>query len=271
MGTKPYNGAKILHLDIENMFIEGAVWGLWKQNIGIDGITADWYILSYAAIWNHEEDVLYDYLTRYKEDYAKDPENDYNLLLTLRDLLDEADIVVAHNGKSFDIKKINARFLKHGIKPPSPFRMVDTLLVARSQFNLTSNKLDYLAHLLGLGRKLDTGGIELWVDCKKGVKSAWNKMVDYNIQDAILLKKVYKKLLPWITNHPNLALYSLSETPVCPKCGSGHIQWRGYYQSGVSVFRRFQCNDCGGWGRDATNVLTKEQKKGVMRNATSNN
>lgn len=265
------NKAKILHLDIENMFVEGEVWGLWKQNISIDSIVADWYILCYAAMWDDSDDVIYDHLTRYKSVYKEDPENDYHILLTLRELLDEADIVVAHNGKAFDIKKIQARFLKHGIPPASPFRMVDTLLVARSQFALTSNKLDYLARLLGLGAKLQTGGMALWRACKRGDKEAWQTMIDYNIQDTILLKKVYHKLLPWINNHPNLAMYSLNINPSCPKCGSESLQWRGTVPLVAGLYRRFQCNDCGGWGRDRTNLLTRDQRKGVMANATSNN
>jgi hypothetical protein len=254
--------ARILHLDIENMFLEGAVWSLWKQNVGIDAITAEWYILCYAAKWHGEEDVLYDALPRYKQAFKADPENDYHILLTLRDLLDEADIVVAHNGKAFDVKKINARFLKHGIPPCSPFRTVDTLLVARKHFNLPSNKLDYLARLLGLGRKIDTGGIDLWKDCKAGVKEAWDAMIEYNIHDVVLLEKVYKKLLPWIDDHPNLALYTLNTTPSCPKCGSEDLQRRGYSYTNASVYQRFQCNGCGGWTRSRYSELT---------NAVSNN
>lgn len=263
--------AKILHLDIENMFLEGAIWSLWKQNIGIDAITAEWYILCYAAKWNGSDEVLYDSLPRHKETYAADPENDYEILLTLRDLLDEADIVVAHNGKAFDVKKINARFLRHGIPPCSPFRIVDTLLVARKHFNLPSNKLDYLARLLGLGKKIDTGGIDLWKDCKKGIKKAWDDMVEYNIHDVVLLERVYKKLLPWIDDHPNLALYTFSEAPACPKCGSEDLQRRGYSYTNAGVFQRFQCNDCGGWTRSRYSELTKSKKKGVLANAVSNN
>jgi predicted RNA-binding Zn-ribbon protein involved in translation (DUF1610 family) len=263
--------AKILHLDIENMFLEGAIWSLWKQNIGIDSITAEWYILSYAAMWDDSDDVLYDSLPRHKESYAEDPENDYCLLLSLRDLLDEADIVVAHNGKAFDVKKINARFLKHGIPPCSPFRIVDTLLVARKHFNLPSNKLDYLARLLGVGKKNDTGGIDLWKDCKKGVKKAWKEMVEYNIQDVILLRKVYKKLLPWIDDHPNVNIYKLGDAPACPKCGSEDLQRRGSHATNVGLFQRFRCNDCGGWTRSRYSELSVDQRKRLLANAASNN
>jgi hypothetical protein len=149
--------------------------------------------------------------------------------------------------------------------------MVDTLKVARRNFALTSNKLDYLGRYLGLGRKIDTGGIDLWLGCMRGNKKDWKLMVDYNCQDVLLLEKVYHKLLPWIADHPNLTLYSLNEAPACPKCGSEDLQWRGYAYTAASAFRRFQCNDCGGWGRERYSVLTKEQKKGVMANAVSNN
>lgn len=258
--------AKILHLDIENMYLEGAVWGLWKQNIPIDFITAEWYVLCYAAKWDKSDTFLYDSLFRYRDVFKKDRENDYNVLLTLRDLLDEADIVVGHNAKAFDVRKINARFLKHGIPIPSPYKVVDTYLVAKKNFNLPSYKLSYLARVLGIEDKLDTD-IDLWHGCKRGDKEAWDKMVEYNIQDVNVLEQVYHKLLPWIDNHPNLALYSTDATPVCPKCGSKHLQWRGYYATNANTYRRFQCQGCGGWGRERYTALTKEKRKGVLTNA----
>ncbi len=244
---------------------------MWQELRSIDAIEDDWYILCYAAKWLNEEDVLYDAQTRYPKEYKKDSQSDYSLLLTLRDLLDEADIVIAHNGKRFDIPKINARFLKHGIPPPSPYRMVDTLRTAKSQFALTSNKLDYIARFLGLGRKVDTGGLDLWLGCIAGDAASWEKMIEYNIQDVILLEKVYYKLRPWISNHPNLALYTAATEASCPKCNSTNLQWRGYAYTSVGSYKRFQCNSCGGWGRGRTSELTTEKRKGVLSNAASNN
>ncbi len=264
-------GAKILSLDIETAPIKAVLWGMWQELRSIDSIREDWFILSYSAKWLGDKDVLYDSLVEYPDFYKKDSQNDRKLLLSLRDLLDEADIVIAHNGKKFDIPKINARFLKHGILPPSPYRMIDTLKVARSQFALTSNKLDYIARYLGLGKKIDTGGMDLWLGCLAGDPESWRLMVEYNIQDVILLEKVYLKLRPWIVNHPNLSLYDPSEQTTCPKCNSTNLQWRGYAYTTLGAYKRFQCISCGGWGRSKINTLTSAQRSVTTSNAPSNN
>ena len=66
--------------------------------------------------------------------------DDKPLLKGIRDLLDEADIVIAQNGKSFDVRKVNARLIQHGFQPPSPYRVVDTMLVAKKYFAFTSRR-----------------------------------------------------------------------------------------------------------------------------------
>ncbi len=261
--------AKILNLDIETAPIKGVVWGLWNNNLSLDHIDTDWYILTYAAKWLGEKDVLFDALTRYKG-YKKDPENDYELLLTLRDLLDEADIVIGHNARKFDMKKINARFFKHGIHPPSPYQTIDTLEVARQNFALTSNKLQYLATILGIGSKNDTD-INLWKDCGKGDPEAWERMIAYNIQDVVLLEKVYYALRPWMTKHPNLGLFEVDGKVRCPKCGGTHLQWRGYVYTQANSYRRFQCQTCHGWGRERYSAIEQEHRRSVVTNANSNN
>lgn len=265
------NKARILFLDIENAPIQASVWSLWNNYLSIDHITADWYVLCYAAKWLGDDDILYDVLPRYREDFKADMENDYNVLLSVRELLDEADIVVAHNGKKFDIPKLNARFLIHGIPPPSPFRIVDTLRTAKRTMALTSNKLDYLARVLKIGAKIKNDGIELWHGCRKGDKKSWDAMIEYNIHDVELLEKVYNKLLPWIEDHPNVGLFADEVERACPKCGSKHLQSRGYYTTNVGKYRRFVCNDCGGWTKERYSVLTTNQRKEVLANAASNN
>ena len=46
--------AKILIIDIETSPIMGKVWSLWKQNVSLDQIEEDWYIMSYAAKWHQQ-------------------------------------------------------------------------------------------------------------------------------------------------------------------------------------------------------------------------
>jgi DNA polymerase III epsilon subunit-like protein len=152
-----------------------------------------------------------------------------------------------HNCNAFDFKKINTRFIANGMPPVSPFKPIDTLKIARRYFAFNSNKLDDLGEFLGLGRKLHHEGKELWRKCMAGDEKAWRVMRRYNKQDVILLEKVYLELLPWMKEHPNLGMYN--DELVCPKCGSDDIQMRGYAMNQTTKYRRFMCNNCGGWGR----------------------
>ena len=187
--------------------------------------------------------------------YKKGSEDDSKLVKELWHLLDRAEIVVAQNGDAFDLKKINARFAYHNLPPPSPYRTVDTLKVARRYFAFSSNKLDHLGASLGLGRKLEHEGFPLWKRCMAGDSKAWKKMKAYNKQDVLLLEKVYYRFLPWIKNHPNLDNYS--DGTCCPKCGSKSLQKRGYLHTNTTKYARICCMSCGGWSRSPVNVNEK--------------
>jgi DNA polymerase III epsilon subunit-like protein len=182
-------------------------------------------------------------------------------------LLDEADIVVAHNGNKFDIPKINTRFLQHGLSPPAPYKQIDTLLTAKRMFRITSNRLDYIAQFLGLEGKAQHDGWELWEGCLRGDEESFEKMVDYNIQDVHVLQEVYLKLRPYMPTHPNLGNYSDAAEHECPKCGSENVQRRGYAKTQVGKYQRFQCNDCGGWSRSRYTVQDPDKRKALLTNA----
>lgn len=249
------NGAKILLLDIENAAIRGYVWGLFDNNLALSQIDRDWYLLSCAYKWLGEKDIVVVGKPSHEDDYEG---QEYDILEHLHGILDEADIVIGHNAKSFDVKKLNAKFLEYGFEPPSPYRVIDTLLEARKHFRLTSNKLDYLSNLLGFGNKIKTD-FDLWVGCMKGDAKSWEYMLKYNRKDVVLLEKVYLKLRPWMVNHPNVGVYQdAGDKVVCPKCGSNHLQWRGYVSTNLSQFRRFQCQDCLGWGRARLNIANRK-------------
>ena len=243
---------KILIFDIETAPSKGFIWSLWQEIKNYSFIDRDWYILCWAAKWLDSKEIISSALTDFKE-YKTNPENDKQVLLKLRNLLDEADVVIAHNGVNFDRKKVNARFIYHGITPPSPYRMIDTLTICRKEFAFTSNRLNDVGQFLKLGKKLDTGGFQLWKNCLAGDIKAWGKMVKYCKRDIQLLEKVYLALRPFISQHPNINLEI--DRPACPKCGSDQVAFRGYVFTSVSKFRRFRCSCCGGWSRMRINIV----------------
>jgi predicted RNA-binding Zn-ribbon protein involved in translation (DUF1610 family) len=249
--------ARILLCDVETSPLESYTWGLWEQNVGLDMVKNEWSILSYSAKWLDAKRVMYADAGGRGAEHVRD---DGALMAGLWKLLDAADIVVAHNGKRFDVKKINARLILNGLPPYSPIKVVDTLLAARKHFAFTSNKLEYLSKYLTDTQKSKHkkfAGFELWAQCLKDNPAAWAEMRRYNRQDVVSLERLYLKLRPWIAGHPSVTVHTDPTKPSCPHCG-GHVQRRG-----VSVVRaggsypRYQCQGCGAWSRGKTSTRTR--------------
>lgn len=234
---------KILLIDIETAPNVIYAWGRYEQN-AVD-MVEDWYMMSFSAKWLDQKKVVTYALPDFAR-YKKDKKDDYSLVQQARDLLDEADIVIGHNGDEFDIKKMNTRMLIHGIKQPSPYKSVDTKKLARRSFRFDSNKLDELGRQLGLGRKIDNGGFDLWKRCMAGELTAWKEMKKYNEQDVYLLEKIYLTLRSWSSTGPNLNVY-MGTTHNCPKCGVDDLKRRGVAYTKTQKYQRFQCGSCHGW------------------------
>ena len=237
---------KILFYDIETAPNLGYIWGKYEQNVL--AYDREWYMLCISYRWAHEKTTNVISLRDFPELYEANPLDDSQLVWTLWNLLDMADITIAHNGDKFDNKKSNARFITNGMGPPSPYRSIDTLKVARQKFMFNSNTLGDLGQTLGLGAKVATGGFELWLGCMRNEDAAWSKMIRYAKQDTVLLEKVYQKLKPWMTNHPNLGMWS-DEEHVCPTCGGTHLTKRGVRRTQTLTYQQWQCGQCGGYSR----------------------
>lgn len=232
--------ARILCYDIETAPDLAWVWSRWQTDV-ID-VETDWSILSAAWKWLDEKQIH----SMGRPD-CKRPDTDKEIVAKLWGLFDSADMVIAHNGVKFDQKKVRTRMLVHGLGPPSPYKEVDTLQIARNQFAFSSNKLDDLCRELGIGRKLTHVGFKLWQGCMAGDPASWRTMIRYNRHDVRLLEAVYLKLLPWAKNHPNVA--AIDDKPnTCPRCGvTGEMVSRGWAIASMTRRPRFMCKACGGW------------------------
>jgi len=250
---------RILLFDIETAPNLGYIWGKYEQNV-ID-YKHEWYILCFCAKWLDGGKIITSKLIDFKSRFSKDNQDDYGVMRVLWELLNEADIVITHNGDQFDIKKANARFLFHGLPAPSSYKTIDTKKIAKRYFNFNSNKLDDLGRYLGLGRKVEHEGFPLWLKCMRGERKAWKTMVKYNKQDIILLEKIYKKFLPFITNHPNLGLYQ-GKRYACPNCGSEYVHKRGYTFTKTQIYQKWQCQECYAWSqsRKSEQIIKPELK-----------
>ncbi len=253
---------KILVYDIETAPILGYVWRLWDQNVGLNQIEADWYVLSWSAKWLDAPKSQIMYMDQRNE---KNIEDDSTLLKGIWKLLDEADIVVTQNGRSFDQKKLNARFVLSGMQPPSGYKHIDTKQLASKHFGFTSNRLAYMTDNLCVKyKKLEHSkfpGFELWKECLAGNKKAWNEMEVYNKHDVLALEELYHILIPW-DNSINFNLYHDEAKHVC-KCGGTTFTKNGFYYTNTSKFQKHRCKGCGAETRSRANLFSKEKKQSL--------
>jgi hypothetical protein len=228
---------KILIYDVENTPNLGYSWGKYEQDI--IRFTKEWELLSVAYKWLGEKEVRF--VSR------QGRVSDERVAKTLHQLFSEADIVVAHNGDKHDQRKAKARMIFHGLTPPKVLTSIDTRKVARTYFGFNSNSLDDLCQLLKLGKKLKTPGFDLWEGCMADDEKSWRTMERYNKRDVVLLEKLYKKLLPWIQNHPHVARFMGSKGPDCPSCGSDKTKSNGIRVTQASVRQQRFCRECGAY------------------------
>lgn len=254
----PKDGPRILVFDIETAPNVAYTWGMWQQNIGLNQFLQDWYVLSWSAKWVGEDEVLYE-----DKRESWHTQDDSKILASMWELLDEADIVVTQNGKKFDVKKLNARFVMSGFQPPSSYKHIDTLQIAKRHFGFTSNKLEFMTDkLCKRYKKLKHGkfpGMMLWVECLKGNPEAWDEMEEYNKYDVLSLEELMYILAPWSNQIPNLDLYYDDEENHC-LCGSTEFLEDGYAYTGLSKFARHKCAHCGAEKRSRVNLLSKEKR-----------
>ena len=227
---------KVLHLDIETAPTNVYTWSLWPKFVNPSDVQEAGYTLCWSAMWEGDRTVMYGSITE-----------DGSFIDKVWQLLDEADAVVHYNGSKFDIPTLNKEFLLRGLPPPSHFHQIDLLRTVRKQFRFESNKLDYVCQRLGIGAKTQHKGMALWYGCMDGDPVSWRIMERYNKQDVKLLRKLYRFLLPWIHNHPNVGMWvDDPKKPTCSNCGSQNVHKKGtQYNTKAASYDRYKCNTCG--------------------------
>jgi hypothetical protein len=229
---------KILTLDIETGPNTAYVWHLFGDYVSLDKLQSSTQMLTWSAKFLGDKEVHYREIT------------DPSFLLDLYLLLEEADAVVTFNGDNFDMKHINREFVEAGFKPVRPCASIDLYKAVKQNFKFPSNKLDYVAQrLLGI-RKLDTGGMGLWTAFLDGCPKARNKMRRYNIRDVRITERLYRKLRPWIKNHPYSADFEVDfgdTKHTCPVCASKTATEYRPRRTRCFAIQQMNCNSCGHW------------------------
>lgn len=242
---------KILVFDIETSPHLSWHFGLWKQNIRPDQIKYPSRMICFAAKWVGENKIIF------RSEYHHGQEN---MLLTLRQLLDEADVTVTYNGDKFDIKRVNREFRMAGIEKPSSFISVDLYKVIKKTEDWPSHQMGYISEELGLSQKMKHHGFLLWREAmgdfgEEVQRKAWNTMRRYNRQDLRPTEDLFFKYQAEIALpaaglwYPGKVVDDERPVPPCvnPLCQSTHVTRQGYRRTKTRRYPQYHCEDCGKW------------------------
>lgn len=234
--------ARVLLLDWETSPYVSLTWGKYDQNVA--AFLQEMKMIGAGWKWLGEKETYVSGLPDYPG-YKPGIFNmdDTRLVKHMASLFDKADVIIAHNGNSYDVKVLNTRMAVHGLEPNHPIIQIDTKLVSKGHFRFPSNKLDDIARTLGIGRKRPHTGIDMWIDCMNGDMKAWKMMKLYNKQDVVLLEQVYLRMRPWMKQHPNMNVLNGTQRS-CRACGSVNTISRGLSYTATGKRNRYQCRDC---------------------------
>jgi hypothetical protein len=242
------NKQKVLVLDVETSPLVAYVWETGEQNVTLKQIQQDWTILAWSAKWLDAPDSSIVYY-----DLRKNPTgSDLSILKPLWSLLDEADVILTQNGKKFDSRKINARFMLNGLKPPKPYTHIDTYLIVKKVASFTSNSLAYLTSKFCKKHKKTShskyGGWDLWIQCLDGNVDAWNEMKKYNIEDVLSTEELYKAIRAWAPEAMPKVFPLTDGVEKCGTCGyEGQMREGSPRHAKVGMYRQDSCPKCGSW------------------------
>jgi len=184
------NTAKVLIYDIETSYNIVKSWRVgYNLNINPQDILHERKIICISYKWSNENQI-------YNLSWDKN-QCDKFMIEQFIEVLNEADIIVSHNGDKFDLPWIKTRAIYHNLPMLVNYKQFDTLKVAKRKFNFNSNRLDYISEFLGFGNKIKTE-MSLWDDIVlRKCPIAMKKMIEYCDMDVELLSKIYDKLVYW--------------------------------------------------------------------------
>lgn len=125
--------------------------------------------------------------------------NDAPLLRDILSCLEDADIIIAHNGLKFDLPFLRTRAVIHGLPPVNFQKIIDPVQLARQHFRFAGNSLDSISKTIGTQEKKTPLSPEVWQRATlNGDADAMETIVTHCVADVDVLEEICWKLRGYI-------------------------------------------------------------------------
>lgn len=254
---------KRMYFDIEVSPNVGLFWRPgFNQRITFDQIVQERKIICICWKWEGEP-------VTHSVAWDKNMD-DKKMLIRFSKEADLADEIVGHYVNGFDMPWFRTRCLYHGLNPLPAYKTVDTKAMAAKNFLFNSNALNYIGQFLGEGKKIDTD-YDMWKDITlRNDRKQLRRMVDYCIQDVVLLEKVYKRLQAWTPAKTHSGVLSGLDKWSCPRCASENVKKsKTRVTAAGTIQHQMVCRDCGGYFSISNTAHSQylERRKPVAKRA----
>jgi uncharacterized protein len=176
LGDSRPMAAKIIILDIESTSLEGDA-----------GVLIGAGLISVAGRSEYLE--------------ARKTSEERSLLLKLGKRLENFDVLVTWNGRSFDLPFLTTRLMKHGLDPRPILRKshIDLADIVKSRLRLTFTYLDHVCDFFQIDRKKGPMGMDvprLYVQAVEGDRKALTAIREHCLDDLQATRQVFLRLKP---------------------------------------------------------------------------
>ena len=163
-------------------------------------------------------------------------------------IMSQADVMLTFNGKNFDIKYMQSKFMRYGLPALPEISHVDLYQTARTKMRLTRKSLANISHYLQLTNEKTKLDWDIWRRAAKGYTKEIRYIRDHGAADIYVTQELYEKhMRQYVRQHPRVSGYG-----PCRRCGADTLERRGV---AVTILKgqqhRYQCRTCAGWEQRA--------------------
>lgn len=219
------------------------------ETYGMDFNADTGFIMAISYKWAGEKKV-YTITREKRNEWVKDFVNDKEICRKFAKVVEQADMVIGWNSRSFDWRFIQTRMIFHrlGWLPPVPHE--DGLQTARRTLKMRRS-LENIGKFFGLKTQKEKMDLhKVWFPAACGDPVALRQVIKRCESDVLLLEEAYNLLKPGSKVHPNVGLID-GEPGGCPLCKSTKLQQRGKVFALRHYRIRYHCQQCGRWSTSA--------------------